>query len=86
MDCVLNFIALGIIAEIDNIYASSMQNPMLEELVDTANLPVADHGQEKSEESLTLWVRFLRAIHRAIKVFYVSYYFYFMAFTTVGVT
>ena len=44
MDCVMNFIALGIICEIDNLYASSLKSLRIKDAVTEENLPVWTKG------------------------------------------
>ena len=40
MDCVMNFIALGVIAEVDNMYANSLKNLRIKAAIEEENLPI----------------------------------------------
>jgi len=84
MDCVMNFIALGVISEIDNLYADSLKEFRLKAVVEGENLPIIIKGGLKDESSCG--VSFLRGFHRVCKLIYVSVYYYFIAFTSIALT
>ncbi len=44
MDCVMNFIALGVIAEIDNLYASSLKEFKCKAVLEEENIPEQTKG------------------------------------------
>jgi hypothetical protein len=43
MDIIMNFIALGVIAEIDNYYSNSLGNHKIKLLIEEANLPIIEN-------------------------------------------
>lgn len=85
MDVIMNFIALGVIAEVDDIYAGSLTNFDLKKAIEepptiknsTKVCPLAQRSP------LQMVVRF---IYRTFRIFYATYYYYFMAFTIVPLT
>ena len=82
MECVMNFIALGVIAEVDDLYAKSLKNVRIKEALEEDNLPKIYKGGTKNFEK-TLFIYFQRLIFFLGKFFFVVIYYYFMPFTTV---
>ena len=84
MDCVLNFIALGIISQIDNIYLASLRDFKLIKAFDKELQISRDKTWKQRDRSY--WMRFCKFIHRVCKTIYVSFYYYFMMFVTIAIT
>ncbi|CDW81844.1 UNKNOWN [Stylonychia lemnae] len=84
-DVLINYIALGVIAEIDNIYAKSLQhNTMRAMIADGVTLEYNEEnparpGYQKNKS-------LAKILYKIIRVYYESYYYYFMPFTVVGLT
>jgi len=84
-EIVMNFIALGIIAEIDDLYASTLyQNKIKEEIEDGKELTI-DDDQPAKEIYRNKWYP-SAILHKIFKTFYESYYYYFMPFTILIIT
>ncbi len=56
MDCVMNFIALGVIAEIDNLYASSLKSFKCKAVLEEENIPVQTKQLGLKNTKISLWV------------------------------
>lgn len=84
MNTVVNFIALGAIAEIDNYYYDSLQRSPLKEFLENEPLKINNHGLEFSERSRLS--KFIRGNYKILRVFYVSFYYYFTPFITPMIT
>jgi hypothetical protein len=82
MECVMNFIALGVIAEVDDLYAQSLRNVRISEALEEDKLPKVYKGGTKNFEK-TLFIYFQRLIFWIGKFFFVVIYYYFMPFMTV---
>ena len=78
----MNFIALGVIAEIDNLYASSLKKFKCKAVLEEENIPLETKGGLK-DFKVTIWVRIQRIQYRLLKILFVSFYFYFSAFSTI---
>lgn len=83
MDAVINFIALGGIAEIDNYYARSLTDTPLKEAF--TYLPEIKHT-ELSFSSLTYKGKLVRSVYKLYKIVYSSVYFYFAPYITTVLT
>lgn len=84
-DILVNYIALGVIAEIDNIYAKTLQhNPLRKMIADGYSLTY-DEKKPSRSGYLKRW-NVSAMFYKMIKMFYECYYFYFMGFTVVGLT
>ena len=79
-DIVLNYIALGFIAEIDNFYASALYKNEIKEAISKNDIKIY---LEKDESSLlepsTLIYKFFNALYH-------SYYYYFVPFSVILIT
>jgi len=85
MDTVMNFVALGVIAEIDNHYASSLKDFSLVAAVEEP--PVFENSSKSIKfRDRTCYHKFIRTVYKMIRCFYAAYYFYFMPFTVVALT
>eukprot|EP00347_Sterkiella_histriomuscorum_P014457 403360793 len=85
LDILINYIALGVIAEIDNIYAKSLEHHPLRIMIDKGVTLTFDENKAvrpgyNSNKSIA------KIFYLVVKVFYESYYYYFMTFTVVGLT
>ena len=81
----MNFVALGIIAEIDDLYASTLyQNRIKQEIEDGKELTIEDDKPAKSEYMNKCYPSAI--FHKILKTFYDSYYYYFMPFTILIIT
>jgi hypothetical protein len=85
MDVIMNFIALGVIAEIDDFYAGSLTDfPLKDALKEPPMIKRSSKQITFSERSA--FMKFVRFFYRTLRVLYASYYYYFMAFTVVPIT
>lgn len=85
MDCVMNFIALGVIAEIDNLYAASLRSEKVKAVLAEENQPPYTKGG-LTDFNQNLWIKYLRVIYRGGMIIFVSLYFYFLPFTTIAIS
>ncbi len=81
-DVVMNFIALGIIAEIDNIYASRLFEFKCAKVLEEENLPIIHKGGIPGHEE-NVWIKLEKFLYSLFKLFFVSFYYYFAAFLPV---
>ena len=80
MEIIMNFIALGAISEIDNYYLASLSICPLKCALEEP-LIVTRKGRELNERP---WKpMFVHVIYRALRVFQVSFYYYFTPFLAV---
>ncbi|CDW89402.1 UNKNOWN [Stylonychia lemnae] len=84
-DVIMNFIALGVIAEIDNIYARTLQNNSIKKKIEDP-----DYIPLNLEHTPTLgphkWYFPARVWHWIVMTFYQCYYYYFMPYTALLVS
>ena len=82
----MNFIALGVIAEIDNIYAGTLYNSASKKEIEdeTVNLQVNDKKPARHYYNSRL--RPSTWLHGVLRLFYESYYYYFMPFSVLVIT
>lgn len=81
----MNFIALGVIAEIDDIYAGSLyHNKIKQEIEEGLTLEVKEHAPVKEEYRSKF--RFVFILYKLLRTLYATYYFYFMPFTVIIVS
>ena len=82
MDCVMNFVALGVISEIDDIYASSVKNFVLKDCIKNPPTITRNSASFKGEgKGRSNSGKVVRVLFKLLRVIYCSYYYYFMAFT-----
>ena len=80
MEIIMNFIALGAISEIDNYYLASLSICPLKCALDEP-LIVTRKGREMKERPCKPML--VHVIYRALRVFQVSFYYYFTPFLAV---
>ena len=81
----MNFIALGVIAEIDDIYAQTLYNNRIKkELEDGYSLEIDESNAAKKEYKKKLSPAFI--VYWILKTLYEGYYYYFMPFTVIAGT
>ena len=83
IDCIMNFVALKVISEIDDIYLGAMRDPILESIA-------SDNGGDWTPKVIYGWVPFeertivnklLFVLLKINKLIYNGFYFYFFPFT-----
>eukprot|EP00347_Sterkiella_histriomuscorum_P004136 403361618 len=85
-DVIMNFIALGVIAEIDDIYAGTLYNNEIKNKLEAGeiSLLIKDHKPVQpfyaSRWNPITW------IHGVLRCYYECYYYYFMPFTVIVIT
>ena len=97
----MNFIALGVIAEIDDIYARTLYNSPIKNKLEDPNyepLRIMDKSESKiiqkhqtlilgkDEFGLQKWYMPTTVFHWIMKTFYQCYYFYFMPLSALALT
>lgn len=85
MDCIMNFIALGIICEIDKHYASSLRNFKLAKSLDRPPV-IKFHSKSFNYSEKSIFVGLVRAFYKVAKTLYVSFYYYFFPFLSIYIT
>ncbi|CDW75959.1 UNKNOWN [Stylonychia lemnae] len=87
-DVIMNFIALGVIAEIDNIYANTLYNNYSKKLIEDSDgkpgLQINDQVPVRKQYSNKCSIA--TQIHGLLRLFYETYYFYFMPFSVIVIT
>ncbi len=79
----MNFIALGIIAEIDNLYYVSLRSFKAKGVFEEENLPVIRKDSEV-KKSVSIWI--MKGVYQFSRLIFFSFYFYFMPFITIAIT
>lgn len=78
MDVVMDYIALEIIAQIDNIYAEAIRNRVCTEIPKEENWqPCIIEGDKSVCKNRRWWNTLIFLYWKIIKCFYASFYFYF---------
>ena len=76
----MNYIALGVIAEIDDIYAGSIKDTKLRDTIENEpEITIKTRDVKKR----TRCHKIIRGVYGFFNFFYVSFYFYFMPFATI---
>ncbi len=75
----MNFIALGVIAEIDNLYAARLFDFKCSKVLEEENLPLVHKGGIPGYVP-SCWVKMQRMLYKLFKLFFVCFYYYFAAF------
>ena len=83
MDVIMNFIALGAISEIDNYYLASLSVCPLKEALGEPLIVTRKNSQIKHRPCKPM---FVHIIYRTLRVFQVSFYYYFTPFLAVILT
>ena len=82
-DILMNYIALGVIAEIDDYYASTQTNDPIKNIVEDVELTINEEAF-KAERVDSEWRMISTWIYKVfMRTFYQSYYFYFMPLTVI---
>ena len=84
MDTIFNFIALGVISEIDNYYYESLPPTRLKNFVQNDCLKIKNRKLDFWER--TRLGKALRIDYKLLRIFYVSLYYYFTPFITPMIT
>lgn len=84
-DIIMNFIALAVISEFDNFYAKSVVGIPIKKTLD-APLSIKRSSKDIQFSDRSLFEKFVRIVYRISRIFYASYYYYFMAFTVIPLT
>jgi hypothetical protein len=85
MDAIVNFIALGAIAEIDNYYAVSLSKCKLKKALDEP--PEIENTTMQMSFWLLDWRgKVIRVFYKFYRILYVSIYFYFTPYITTVLT
>ena len=85
MDCVLNFIALGAIAQIDSIYSQSLQKFPLKKALEEP-LDIKRTSKDIPFKSRKFLSKCIRIIYKLYRVLYVTGYYYFTPYATPVIT
>lgn len=86
MNCLWNYVALASISRIDNIYAASLRDFKLHDVVKADNAPLIKKQKKESDEEKGICTRIFTAIHVWLKTVFFSTYFYFLPFATIGLS
>ena len=85
MDCIMNFIALGAISEIDDYYAAALPYCPLKKaledplIIDSAEIKIKFRDRNKIG-------KFLRMLYKLYRIVYSSVYYYFIPYLAVVMT
>jgi hypothetical protein len=85
MDTIVNFIALGVIAEIDNYYYDALATSPFKQAVEEP-LKVSHTSKSLPFEDRPRSGKCLRFNYRLIRIWYISAYYYFTPFLTPIIT
>lgn len=83
MDVIMNFIALGAISEIDNYYLASLPVCTLK---DALEVPLEVKRKSGDIKHRPCKPKFVRIVYRTLRIFQVSFYYYFTPFLAVILT
>lgn len=82
----MNYIALGVIAEIDNYYAGTQNHDIVKKKIEEIELPVNEE-ELKRHHHHSEWTLLSTWVYKVfMRTFYQSYYFYFMPLTVIAVS
>ena len=76
----MNYVALGVIAEIDDIYGGSIKDGKLRKTVES-ELPISIQTRDVNER--TGGHNLIRGVYGFFNFFYLTFYFYFMPFAAI---
>lgn len=85
----MNFIALGVIAEIDDIYANTLYNSQAKKMLEESeenNIKMVIKEFKPAHPSFASKCHPFTWIHGVLRCFYECYYYYFMPFTVIVLT
>lgn len=81
--CLYNYIAFGLLTQVDNIFAMSLKDFPLKSAL--KNPPIKEKGGLDGVR-WTFSMNLGKWFYKAEKFFYISYYYYFMPFTVIFIT
>jgi hypothetical protein len=84
-EVIMNFIALGVIAEIDNYYLSALPPSLLKDRLKEP-FEIKTRSREINFTSRDLKSKLVRLIYRAYRIIEVAFYYYFTPFSVVFIT
>jgi len=79
----MNYIALGVVAEIDNIYAATLRDPRIKKALEKEKLPII-YVRGTNDFEITLLIRLQKGIWLLGKFFFVVFYYYFTPYVTIS--
>ena len=79
----MNYIALGVISEIDDIYGSSIQDDRLRETILTKTFISI---RTRDVKKRTCGHNAIRGVYTIFNFFYLTFYFYFMPFVAIALS
>lgn len=80
-EVVFNYIALGVISELDEVYYASVRSPLKEQLEEmNFELPIENFDKVNVKKDLDFFNRFLLSIVIYIQILYEILYFHFMPY------
>lgn len=82
----MNFIALGVIAEIDNIYAGTLYNNKAKADIEGGNIDLRIRDKNPVTPFLASYWNPITWVHGILRCFYECYYYYFMPFSVIVIT
>ena len=83
---IMNFIALGVIAEIDNIYADTLYNNASKKEIEDETVSLMINDRKPARPNYNSRFRPSTWAHGILRLFYECYYYYFMPFTVIVLT
>lgn len=84
-DVIMNFIALGVIAEIDDIYARTFYSSKIKNDIEGGIKLIINDKEPARSEYTNPW-RPTTIVHGITRTFYECYYYYFMPFSVIAIT
>ena len=85
IDVILNFVALACIAQIDDLYASSLHNFKLVKALDSPPVKLRN-SKDIIWKKVSCYRKLIRIIYVVFRAVYISFYYYFTPFITIGIT
>eukprot|EP00347_Sterkiella_histriomuscorum_P012935 403366655 len=85
-DVIMNFIALGVIAEIDDIYANTLYNNEIKNKLEAGEISLLIKDHKPVHAFYASRLNPITWIHGILRCFYECYYYYFMPFTVIILT
>ena len=78
--CILNFVSMLVISEIDDIYISSFNNGTFEQIQDSENWQPKIVYKQVDWANRSGGNKLLFIFYRVVRGYYISFYFYFFPF------
>lgn len=89
MDVVMNYIALEIVAQIDNLYSETIRSRIIKEITEEENWQpyiIWDRKKNLPMKKRKWWNLTCHLFYRLEKLFYVSFYYYFFPLVVIILT